>query len=316
MNKTPAASASEARTGNSSSLPLAGRRILITRPQGQQRELRDAVEAAGGEALSLPLLAIEPVAGKSADSSLRGKLDRLQSFDTLIFVSANAARFGAKSIEDTGAAPAPAARVFAVGSATAREVSLRLACPVQSPATGSGSEALLEMPQLENVAGSQIAIFRGEGGRELLAAELRRRGAQVTYLEVYRRVPAPGVAERLARTLAAGPIDGVIVTSAEALQHWRELTASDGQNVGTLIAESAKETMGQPSQETTLMAASERRGCPNDALIALTLIVPSRRVAEFAAQYGFPTVVNAGDAGAKAMVETLTANLPQRRTEY
>ncbi len=280
MNKTPAASATGDQAARPAPLPLAGRRILITRPEAQQEELRAAIEAAGGAAPGLPLLAIEPVADAidvdtGAASPLRRNLQRLREFDILIFVSANAAKYGAKAIATAGVEPMPAARMLAVGAATAREASLRLEHPVRSPAAASGSEPLLEMPQLADVAGRKVAIFRGEGGRELLARELRRRGARVTYFEVYRRVPAPGAARRLGRILAEGPVDCAIVTSIAALQAWRELAAGDG--------------------------------CPIAAPFALPLIVPSRRVA--AASAGFRSVTNAGDAGAKAMVGAVVSHL-------
>ena len=286
MNNPPAASATGGQTARSATLPLAGRRILVTRPEGQQRQLRAAIEAAGGQALGLPLLAIEPVADATdvdtgAAPPLRRNLQRLREFDTLIFVSANAAEHGAKAIAAAGVEPPPTARMLAVGAATAREASLRLGRPVDSPAAASGSEPLLEMPELADVAGRQVAIFRGEGGRELLARELRRRGARVTYFEVYRRVHVPDAARRLERILAAGPVDCAIVTSIEALQAWRELAAGGG--------------------------------CPIAAPFALPLIVPSRRVAEAAERDGFGAVANAGDAGAKAMVAAAAALFPSAK---
>ncbi len=281
MNNPSAASATGGQTARSATLPLAGRRILVTRPEGQQRQLRAAIEAAGGQAPGLPLLAIEPIAAACAETPLRRNLAGLVEFDTLIFVSANAAEHGAKAIAAAGVEPPPTARMLAVGAATAREASLRLGRSVDSPAAASGSEPLLEMPELADVAGRQVAIFRGEGGRELLARELRRRGARVTYFEVYRRVPAPGAARRLERILADGPVDCAIITSIEALQVWRELAAGDG--------------------------------CPIAAPFALPLIVPSRRVARAAARDGFGAVANAGDAGAKAMVAAAAALFPSAK---
>ncbi len=255
---------------------MKNRRILITRPADRQQELRETITALGGEALSLPLLAIESM---ERNDRLRQELDCLADFDALVFVSANAARFGAEGIKATGASLSPAATLFAVGTATAREVSLLLDLPVYSPSRGSGSEALLELPELAAVEGRKVAIFRGEGGRELLAEELRRRGAEVTYVEVYRRIPAPDAGAGLQRILAAGALDGVILTSAEALRHWH-----------------------------TLLIAAGSDGCPIAAPFALPLIVPSRRVAELAAQLGFSVAIDAGDAGATAMVEALAAH--------
>ena len=49
------------------------------------------------------------------------------------------------------------------------------------------SEGLLALPELANVAGNRIVIFRGAGGRELLHSMLAARGARVEQIECYRR---------------------------------------------------------------------------------------------------------------------------------
>lgn len=264
-------------------LPLAGCRILVTRPAGRQQTLRNEIEAAGGETISLPLLAVEPINEAAATAQLKEKLARLHEYDLLIFVSVNAVQFGSQRIADCAAVISREAGILAVGAATAQEATLLLERPVHSPAEGSGSEQLLEISQLGDVKGRKIAVFRGEGGRELLATELRERGAGVDYFEVYRRMPAPGGAEQLAEILANGPPHYVVLTSAEALMRWGEL----------------------------LEEVSKRA---NRILFELPLIVPSRRVADLAAQHGFTEVIDAGDAGAKAMVMALAADLRQRET--
>ncbi|WP_296815495.1 uroporphyrinogen-III synthase [Thiobacillus sp.] len=61
---------------------------------------------------------------------------------------------------------------------------------------GQDSEAVLALPQLQAVAGRQVVIVRGVGGRALMADTLRARGADVHFMECYRRTcphadPAP-----------------------------------------------------------------------------------------------------------------------------
>jgi uroporphyrinogen-III synthase len=73
------------------------------------------------------------------------------------------------------------------------------------------------------VAGQRVAIFRGEGGREVLGDGLRARGATVEYVECYRRVrprsdPAPLVA-----AWKAGGVHAVTVSSAQGLGHLFEM---------------------------------------------------------------------------------------------
>ena len=280
-------------------LPLAACRILVTRPAGQQRELVAAIEALGGEAISLPLLAIESINDTGAETQLKQNLSRLRDYDLLIFVSVNAVRFGAKQIfgriAECGAAISPKAEIFAVGAATAREAASLLDRPVHGPVTGGGSESLLDLPQLDDVKDRRVAIFRGQGGRELLARELRRRGAIVDYFEVYRRVPAAGAAGQLKEILSATPPDAAVITSAESLARWREL-------LGEIAGPAKSRAIALP------LKATEGAARNADRLLAQPVVVPSRRVAELAAQHGFTAIIDAGDAGAKAMVEALAAH--------
>ncbi len=276
--------------------PLAGRRILVTRPAGQQEELRAAIETAGGEAIALPLLAIE------AAGELEAKLEQLHDYSKVIFISVNAVRFAAERIAASGGAISPKAEIFAVGKATARAAAASLGRPAHSPANGGDSEKLLAMPQLKNVRGDKIAIFRGAGGRELLAAELCRRGANVDYLEVYRRVPEARATARLRQALAGGCPDFVILTSAAALNRWRELI------------DQLRASIKPSATAIPLRASVDNPGRIGitDQLMQTPLAVPSPRVAELAARLGFSAVLNAGGADAQAIVAALTAHRRRR----
>lgn len=198
--------------------PLAGRSVLVTRPEHQAARLAEAIRAAGGEAVEFPALAIEAVPAVD----LAAPLAELARADSVIFVSPNAAQFGLAAI---GALP-PAAEVFAVGPGTAR--ALREHGVTAHVPDGQDSEALLAMPLLQDVAGRRVVIVRGVGGRPLLAETLRARGATVHFLECYRRVcPATDAAPLRARWRAGG-IDAVTAASAETLVNLAMLLGEAG----------------------------------------------------------------------------------------
>ena len=238
--------------------PLAGRTVLVTRPVHQAATLAQMVKAAGGEAFVFPALAIEAVAAER----LADSLEYLAGADIAIFISPNAAQFGMAAIRARGGLPA--LQIFAVGPGTARVLAAEGVEGVITP-DGQDSEALLALPQMQAVAGRRVVIVRGAGGRPLVADTLRARGADVQFLECYRRTcPHADAAPLLARWQAGG-IDAVTVASAETLH-----------NLAVLLGE------------------------PGASLLTATpLFVPHEKIAEAARRFGIAHVVatQGGDAG-------------------
>jgi len=187
---------------------LAGIGVLVTRPEHQAAELSEAIEAAGGTAIRFPAIEVVPRSGADIESDIA----KLQQPDIVIFVSANAVRFGPAH---TGKA-----KVAAIGPATTAAIEAAGRHVDIRPAAGFDSERLLEEPELQSVDGKVVRIIRGSRGREFLADTLRQRGAIVEYLAVYtRRAPdvgAPSVAA-LEQAWRSGHIDVVTVMSVETL---------------------------------------------------------------------------------------------------
>ena len=141
---------------------------------------------------------IKPRPDRAAVRAAVGPADR---YDLVIFVSANAVRFGADMLDQRRDL-----KVAAVGQATAAALNAAGYRVSLMPSEGADSEALLAMPQLAHMAGQRVLIVRGTGGRELLSEVLTARGAQVQYAEVYTReagLPLAGTARRKSRRSGA-----------------------------------------------------------------------------------------------------------------
>ncbi len=193
--------------------PLAGVRVLVTRPAHQAEPLAQLIEAAGGEAIRFPTLEI---AAPRDTAALERRLAALDDFDLAIFISPNAVTQALAHLR--GRLPARLV-VAAIGRGTAQALAQAGITAVIAPPDGSDSEALLALPPLQHVAGKHIVIFRGEGGRELLGNTLVARGAEVEFAECYRRVRPATDAAPLGARLLAGGIDIVTVTSVESLRN-------------------------------------------------------------------------------------------------
>jgi uroporphyrinogen-III synthase len=202
--------------------PLAGRCIVLTRPAPQSAALAAAIRDAGGEPLVFPALAIEPV----DDAALAARIAQLDGYDGAIFISPNAAQQGLAAVRARRDWPARLA-TYALGPGTARAlVEVGVSGVVQPD--GQDSEALLALPALQHVAGQAWLIFRGVGGRELLAETLRARGARVDYAECYRRVRPDADATPLLARWSAGGVDAVVISSAETLHNLLAMLGESG----------------------------------------------------------------------------------------
>jgi uroporphyrinogen-III synthase len=202
---------------------MKGRRILLTRPAGQNERLAALVRAAGGEPLEVPAIEIR---APDDPGPLRAVADRLEDYDLAVFVSPNAVDQAMAAIRSRRAWPARL-RAATVGTASAQALARHGVSDIIAPSERFDSEALLALPALGDARGRRVVIFRGDGGRELLGDTLRERGATVEYVECYRRL-RPADATPLARAFAGGAIDAVVVTSSEGLRNLFELAGEAG----------------------------------------------------------------------------------------
>lgn len=204
---------------------LAGIGVLVTRPAQQAEQLCALVEQAGGRPLRFPVLEIlDPVDNRA----LLALIDRLESFDLAIFISANAVRKAMNLV--LARRPWPASvRIAAIGKRSARELE-HFGHPADlCPQQKFDSEALLAMDALQDLSGKKVAIFRGDGGREYLADTLTARGAQVEYAEAYRRSRPEGDVAGLLRYWARGEVHIITVSSNQGLRNLFDMVGKLGQ---------------------------------------------------------------------------------------
>jgi uroporphyrinogen-III synthase len=204
--------------------PLAGRGIVITRPAAESTRLADLIRTAGGTPILFPGIEIVPVENTGPLLDLIDWLDRC---DIAIFVSPSAVNAAFNLIEPRRTLP-PTLKIAAVGAGCVRALKHRGVIDITAPTERFDSEALLELPLLQNVIGKRIVIFRGVGGRELLADTLTARGAQVEYAECYRRArpnldPAP-----LFAAWEGGKLHAITATSSEVLHNLSEIIGTRG----------------------------------------------------------------------------------------
>ncbi len=195
--------------------PLAGLGILVTRPAQQAAPLAELIRQAGGNPILFPALEIVDLPDLKPLNAL---IDRLEQFDLAIFISPNAVQKALNLIRARRALP-PTLKIAAIGKGSRKALQQFGVQDIIAPTQGFDSEALLALPELQDVTGARIVIFRGDGGRELLGDTLMARGAQLTYAECYRRQKPQADSDALRYLWARNELHAVTVTSAEALRN-------------------------------------------------------------------------------------------------
>ncbi len=188
-------------------------RVIVTRPVAQSDRLSALVHDAGGTAIRIPALEI-----RSTDSAEVAKevFARIRDFQKVLFISPNAVRH---SLQFITADTLEQHQCVAIGASTAQAMSQAGIQCTAHPENNFTSEALLELPELQDVSNENILIIRGNGGRALLGNELTNRGATIAYAEVYQRQIPEQSTKLLNDLLEHQGADVVIANSGETLSN-------------------------------------------------------------------------------------------------
>jgi uroporphyrinogen-III synthase len=268
-------------------MSLAGRRVLVTRPEGQGEALLTAIAEQGGCGWHYPVMAVRGLDPDDAGfQPCKQQLMNLDQFQQIIFVSTNAVNYGLQWIDQYWPQLPVGCHWFGIGKAT-RAALQRAGFPVETAVATTlkaqidggavdamNSETLLQHRQLQQLDNQKVLIVRGVGGRDHLASQLSQRGAKVSYAECYRRSLVDKPNGEIASLIQQQAINAVCVNSGESLQNFCQLAG-----------------------ESAL-----------SGLRTLTLVVPGERVAGLAKSAGFKDIVIAANASDTAVLDALRAS--------
>ncbi|MGZ3536336.1 MAG: uroporphyrinogen-III synthase [Thermodesulfobacteriota bacterium] len=201
--------------------PLAEKRILITRAREQSGDFAALLKELKAEVIEFPTIEIvPPLSWKELDQAIA----RLKTYDWIIFTSANGVIFFWQRLrEKRRLHRLPSSlKVCAIGPATANQLKKRGVAVHHIPREFI-AEAILEGFQKMNVNGKRILLARAKKARDILPNGLRKMGAEVDVVEVYRTVKPKGGLKKLKQLLEKGRIDVVTFTSSSTVNHFAEL---------------------------------------------------------------------------------------------
>jgi uroporphyrinogen-III synthase len=187
--------------------------------------LAEALEARGAETLRLPTIEIVP---PETWAHLDALLEVIAGFDWLIVTSANGAAALADRMEflKISVRQLHHLQIAAIGPATAAALG-RIGLKVSAMPDEYVAEAVVAMLR-EKVAGRRVLLARAAVARDVIPEQLRKCGADIHVVEVYRTIIPPDSIEGLRLLLGADkPLPDVATfTSSSTVNNFFSLLAA------------------------------------------------------------------------------------------
>ncbi len=260
-----------------SPLPLAGRRILVTRARHQAGKLSAELAALGAEVIEIPSIEIvPPVSWEPLDVALQS----LSAYQWLIVTSANAVRsirerISVLHLETAGFSHL---RIAAVGPSAA-EALIDAGLFVTLTPQEYVAESLIAAIG-DQVRNSRVLIVRAAVARDVIPNALAQMGAQVDVIDAYRTVIPEASIRNIAEIFASGhpEPDAATFTSSSTVTNFFHLLRAAGFDrphkmlaisIGPITSQTLRDHGWEPAAEADphdvpgLIAATIRALIPN-----------------------------------------------------
>jgi uroporphyrinogen III methyltransferase/synthase len=201
-------------------LPLFGERIVVTRAQSQAGELSEKLRQLGAEAIEIPTIEMAALADYSV---LDACIDRLETYDWVIFTSVNAVEFFLKRLDARDRDwRSVRGRICAIGGATARALHPIRPELMPEEAHSEGVGAAFSAFEMRC---ARVLLPRASAAREVIPAALSDMGAIVDVADAYANVVPQGAAARI-RALRTKPT-WITFTSGSTVKNWLALAGRE-----------------------------------------------------------------------------------------
>lgn len=216
---------------SSENLPLANRRVMVTRTKAGSSDLSEYLRSAGASVEIIPTIEIIP---PDSYAPLDQALAKLDSFEWVVFTSANAVEVFA----DRRPAAISPRNVAVIGPSTGRAIE-KLGIPVTLQPSRYIAEALAES-LAPLVAGQQVLLIRAAVARDVLPQALKDAGAILTVAEAYRNRVPPDSISLVQKVFSPDgqTLDVITFTSASTVRNLMDLLDRAGLQLpgGILLA--------------------------------------------------------------------------------
>ncbi len=207
--------------------PLHGQRVLVTRPADQADELARPLEELGASVVRHSVIEVLPPDDWSA---VDDAIDRLPSYQSIIFASTNGVRFFLDRVLAQGRDLRCLAglRIATVGKSTSETLGDYHLVADLIPHQFDADALIDELG--ESVRDERILLVRASRGSRVLPDRLQDAGAVVDEIVAYQNIDVSNADPDVAAMLRRGEIDWVTVTSSATAENLERLFGDDLQN--------------------------------------------------------------------------------------
>jgi uroporphyrinogen-III synthase len=248
------------------SLPLHGKRVVVTQAIHQAPELTALLARFGAHPLSYPCIAIEPPADTTElDAALVGLAE--EQYDWLVLTSANTVQVLAQRLAALSIAPSAlqSVRLAAVGAATGEAAAANFGRTPDLVPPEHVAEGLAEALLTAAARGERLLVPQADIARPVLVQSLRAGGLQVTPLVAYCTTKGSGGVD-LPSLLPHG-VDAITFTSSSTARNLLARLENEGGNCRQLegivlacigpVTAATLESLGLPPHVVALQQSLE-----------------------------------------------------------
>jgi uroporphyrinogen III methyltransferase/synthase len=201
--------------------PLFGKRIVVTRSRDQASVFAEMLIDRGASPIEFPSIDVVPPASWA---ELDTALDTVETYQWVIFTSANAVRFFFERLRSRGTdlRILKGVNICAVGPKTAEALE-RHGLKADLIPTEFKAEGVLAALGGVQVKGRRFLIPRAKVARELIPEKLRELGAEVTVATAYENVRPAADVERVKKLFTEKKIAAVTFTSSSTVHNFGEM---------------------------------------------------------------------------------------------
>lgn len=207
------------------SLPLWGKRIVVTRARAQASALAEGINELGGQAIEFPSILIKP---EEDLRPLHRAFQSLDKYEWIIFTSVNAVDIFFDELIRQGMdiRDLKGVKICAIGPATEKRLIDR-GLRVDSIPDEYRAEGIIKELKTRIVPSQWVLLPRARGARAILPDSLHRLGAHVNEVYLYEAITASKLSRDSLDQILNGAVDYLTFTSSSTVTNFVKIVGEE-----------------------------------------------------------------------------------------